>query len=100
MPELVQLLPSLPWRFAKTYAERAPHEYIVRTPAIEEAYVALWTAIEQHGTNAKFGPYRGRYLNLGDGFKYWHMTRYVRASRVLNRDKIIDPDLWPTAAAG
>ena len=99
LPELKALLATMPWRFAKTYATTAPHEYMVRGPVTEVAFCQLHAAIEAHGVNLKFGPYRGRYLNLGDGWKYWHMGKSLSWNRTLNRDRVLDPDLWPPPAA-
>src|SRR4051794_17718164 len=39
---------SLSFRFARTMPE-IPHEYVVRSPDNEAAYVALFTAIMGHG---------------------------------------------------
>lgn len=39
---------SLSFRFARTMPE-IPHEYVVRSPDNEAAYVAMFTAIMRHG---------------------------------------------------
>jgi len=63
----------------------APHEYVVRTPENESAYVALFNLIGEHGVQEKWGRYKYKYWYPGDGWKYWRMTSDIRYSRVLNR---------------
>jgi hypothetical protein len=83
---------QLHWQWAKTYAQRAPHWYIVRKrTAPPDVFDRLAQAIRHYGINQRFGPYRGRYLHLGDGHKYWHMGVCI------NRDKMLDPADWPTS---
>jgi hypothetical protein len=80
-------LSRLEFRFARTMPDM-PHWYVVRTPANEADYVALFRAVQHHGVNEKFGKRRYRYWRPGDGFKYWTMTTDVKQSRVINRAKI------------
>jgi hypothetical protein len=88
---------KLTWIFAKTYAVHAPHWYVVRGRTCpEDVYARLFNGIRQYGMNQRYGPYRSRYLHLGDGFKYWAMTSQLRASRVINRDTVLDPADWPS----
>ena len=75
---------ALSFREAKTMPE-APHEYVVRTPENESAYVALFNLIGEHGVQEKWGRYKYKYWYPGDGWKYWRMTSDIRYSRVLNR---------------
>jgi|SRR5215469_9198685 len=73
-----------------------PHWYVVRGRTCpEELYVALFRAVEAHGVFTLFRPpdpdrkpYRQKYLELGDGYKYWVMTGNMAASRILNRARI------------
>ena len=74
----------LSFREAKTMPE-CPHEYAVRTPENEAAYVALFNLIIEHGVPETWGGRRYWYWYPGDGWKYWRMTNDVRHSRVLNR---------------
>jgi hypothetical protein len=80
---------SLSFRFAKTMPE-IPHEYVVRSPHNGAAYVALFSAIMEHGVNERWAGRRKRYLYPGDGWKYWAMTTRLQESRVINRMKIED----------
>ena len=87
---------ALSFREAKTMPE-CPHEYVVRTPENEAAYVALFTLIGEQGVWEKWGRYRYQYWYPGDGWKYWRMTNDIRQSRVLNRARAGTP---ATEAAG
>jgi hypothetical protein len=92
---LREAVAGLTWTFAKTLAH-IPHEYVVRgRTAPEDVYARLFEAIRTHGVNMKFGPYRNRYLHLGDGHKYWAMSNTLGWSRVINRDTVLNPADWP-----
>ena len=80
---------SLSFRFARTMPD-IPHEYVVRGQDNEVAYVALFTAIMEHGVYEQWAGHYKRYLYPGDGWKYWAMTTEVRESRVINRERIKD----------
>jgi hypothetical protein len=88
-------LSRLAFKFAKTMPT-TPHWYVVRSPANEADYVALFHTIQEHGVREKFGKRRYRYWYSGD-WKYWAMTTDVRYSRIINRAKVADdpdgPDL-------
>jgi hypothetical protein len=77
-------LSALSFRIAKTMPE-IPHEYVVRSPENEAAYVALFNLIVAHGVHEKWGRQKYQYWYPGDGWKYWRMTNDIRLSRVLNR---------------
>jgi hypothetical protein len=82
-------------QFAKTL-RHIPHEYAVRGPENEAAYVALAEAILEHGVRERYvpekprRPYWNRYLYPGDGWKYWLMTTALGQSRILNRARVED----------
>ena len=82
--ESIYPIAALSFREAKTMPE-SPHEYVVRTPENEAAYVALFNLIVEQGVHEKWGRYRYQYWYPGDGWKYWRMTTDIRQSRVLNR---------------
>jgi hypothetical protein len=71
---------ALSFRVAKTMPE-IPHEYVVRKPENEEAYVALFNLIVERGVHEKWGRDTYQYWYPGDGW----MTSDTRQSRVLNR---------------
>lgn len=83
------VIDSLSFRFAETMPE-IPHEYVVRSPDNEVAYVALFSAIMKHDVSESWAGRHKRYLYPGDGRKYWAMTTKLRESRVINRMKIED----------
>jgi hypothetical protein len=95
LAELREAVSKLHWIFAKTLAH-IPHWYIVRGRTCpEDVYARLFNGIRTYGVAMRFGPYRNRYLFLGDGFKCWAMTSQLRASRIINRDSVLDPADWP-----
>jgi hypothetical protein len=83
------VIDSLSFQFARTMPE-IPHEYVVRSPDNEVAYVALFGAIMEYGVYENWAGRRKRYLYPGDGRKYWTMTTKLHESRVINRMKIED----------
>jgi hypothetical protein len=85
--ELREAVAGLTWTFAKTMPH-IPHWYIVRSPANETIYAELFNAIHERGYTAKFGSAKYKYLELGDGFKYWAMTTNLAVSKILNRDEV------------
>ena len=90
-------LSRLEFKFAKTMPE-TPHWYVVRSPANEADYVALFHACQRDGVDEKFGGRRYRYWYPGDGFKYWTMTTDLARSQVINRAKVDDDLKDPTDA--
>jgi hypothetical protein len=80
---------ALAFRVAKTMPE-IPHEYTVRSPENEEAYVALFNLIGERGVVERWGRYKNRYWDPGDGWKYWRMTNNIKYSRVLNRARVAE----------
>jgi len=85
-PPAIYPIAALSFREVKTMPE-APHEYVVRTPKNEAAYVALFDLIIEHGVHEMWGGRRYWYWYAGDGWKYWRMTNDIRQSRVLNRTR-------------
>lgn len=68
--------PELDWRFATTYAERAPHEYVVadKTPGLTQDDVARAAhVIRTHGEPMKFHKETRIYLVTPMGWKHWDM---------------------------
>jgi hypothetical protein len=80
---------ALSFRVAKTMPE-IPHEYVVRNPENEEAYVALFNLILEHGVDEMWRGRKYQYWYPGDGWKYWRMTSDIRQSRVLNRCRVVE----------
>lgn len=85
--EFTDFVQSKSWIFAKTYADRAPHEYIVKEklseedkPSFEEAVIY----IRKNGFPAFFGGYEHTYLYV-DGHYYWTMGDPIEETIILNR---------------
>lgn len=59
------------WRFAKTYANTNPHEYIVRNKCNSvEDFDALCELIKNEGHIEYFFNHKGTYLSI-DNYTYW-----------------------------
>lgn len=71
------LAPTLEWAWAKSYAETAPHWYVVlgRTPDLDRAdYVRAGRVIRTYGQPGKFYSMTNLYLLTDDrGLKFWCM---------------------------
>ena len=89
-PPAIYPITALSFREAKTMPE-CPHEYVVRTPENEAAYVDLFNLIIEHGVQETWGGRKYQYWYPGDGWKYWRMTNDIRQSRVLNRARADTP---------
>jgi hypothetical protein len=87
--DILTIIGQLPFRLAKTMPH-IPHEYTVRSPESEAAYVALFEAIQEGGAFELYNGRKRKYLYPGDGRKYWAMTTAINASRILNRMRIED----------
>lgn len=62
------------WVFAKTYADRAPHEYVVRGKqnGPDEDFMAVVNYISEHGITMHFWNHPNKYIFV-DGWQYWVM---------------------------
>jgi hypothetical protein len=85
----LDIIASLGWRVATTMPE-IPHEYTVRRPDREAAYVTLFNAVARDGVVESYKGREKRYLYPGDGRKYWAMTTELGDSRVINRMRVED----------
>ena len=74
------------WTFARTYAEKAPHEYIVRNNIVgtDEDFVNMVMMIREFGIRAKFWGHEYSYLLL-EGRYYWTMGEPIDEVKILNR---------------
>lgn len=78
------------WTFAKSYADSAPHEYVVIHDLPEEdrdVFDTFVAYIRTHGYEQEFGGRPFTYLDL-DGYKYWTMGNPIPETTVLNRKPI------------
>lgn len=87
----LELAPTLEWVFATTYAQSAPHEYVVngRTEAMTpEDFVRAAQVIRTFGAPAKFYDSTNIYLHSPDGWKWWGMSPDVTQSDIINRCRV------------
>ena len=80
------------WIFAKTYASRAPHEYIVRgkCAGTDEDFDGMIRYIEEQGITMHFWGHPNKYVFLGDKY-YWVMKgANDEPIMVINRARIED----------
>ena len=78
------------WIFAKTYAEKAPHEYLVKNKISDEMqkdfewFVQL---VKMNGYKEEFWNVEYTYLNI-DKWKYWTMEKPNETAILINRAMI------------
>ena len=83
------LASALDWTFARTYAQAAPHSYVVlgRTPGMtQDDYVRAARVIHTFGRPAKFYGMTSIYLKSSDGqVKWWTMDSEVTETNLINQ---------------
>lgn len=72
-PELKRFVDKAEWKYAKTYKDSWPHEYVVRDKIPEAMYCQLCKHIQAEGKDEKFFQKTQRYLHE-DGWSYWIMA--------------------------
>lgn len=72
-PALKRFVDKAEWKYAKTYKDSWPHEYVVRDKIPEEMYRALCEHIEKEGQVERFYGKPQTYLHE-DGWSYWIMA--------------------------
>lgn len=76
------------WKFASTYAQTAPHEYLVKRWLSEEDKLMFERFVQTMKHNSVVGyfySHRNDYLILGDHY-YWFMVQYEnKAINLINR---------------
>jgi len=72
--EIQEFFNKQSWTFAKTYANKAPHEYIVRCRAAgtDEEFMAAVNYIINNGITMYYWNHPNKYIFL-DGRQYWVM---------------------------
>jgi len=85
----VGLAPALEWTFARTYAQTAPHSYVVlgRTAGMTNGdYVRAGRVIHTFGRPEKFYGMTSIYLTSPDGrLKWWTMDIEVTETNLINQ---------------
>jgi len=83
------LAPKLEWIFARTYAESAPHSYVVdgRTQGMSRSdFVRAARVIHTFGRPSKFYAMTSIYLTSPDGqLKWWTMDADVTETNLINQ---------------
>jgi hypothetical protein len=84
------------WTFAKTYAQKAPHEYLVLDRIKDEWDRDMFVGVAQFINDAGFTAYyysrQGRYYILDD-YYYWTMDEVISETDLINRAKLADYSL-------
>ena len=85
--ELREFINKQSWIFAKTYANKAPHEYIVRgrINGTDEEFMRMVNYIQEKGITMYFWDHPNKYIFV-DGHQYWVMRdRGDDPATILNR---------------
>lgn len=82
--ELESFVNEQEWTFAKSYAPRWPHEYIVRERVDQELFEQLVRHIQMHGYEGKFYQKSIRYCDEA-GMVYWTMGEPIDETTIINR---------------
>lgn len=87
LTSLQQFISSRYWKFAKTYAKTAPHEYTVRSwkPDEQENFEMFSQAITKYGTDQWWRGGKWRYL-IVNNFKYWTMDDVINRVEVVGNE--------------
>ena len=75
------------WVFAKTYAETAPHEYVVKrdlSPELQKEFDWFAKMIFENGVEEFYYSHKNLYLHIG-GLKYWSMDKSSEKTDLINR---------------
>ena len=82
--DLRDFVNSCQWKFAKTYAQTWPHEYIIRDRVDRDKFIQLVQHIRAHGRPGPF--YQTSYIYFNeDGKLYWTMGDPVEETTIINR---------------
>lgn len=84
-------LESQKWTFAKTYANKAPHEYVIRSKCIggDENFMKVHKFIQTHGILMYYYSLASRYVFYGD-YYYWALGDENDTGAIINRAKVSD----------
>ena len=81
--DLLTKINNQKWKFAKTYAKTAPHEYIVDEWNIE-LFKEICNLINSDGYEEMFYDKPFRYYNIGE-YKYWYCGNILNRCEIENR---------------
>ncbi|WP_062312148.1 class I SAM-dependent methyltransferase [Demequina rhizosphaerae] len=100
------LVPELDWVFATTYAQGAPHEYVIpdkTTGFTKDDCIRAARVIRTFGEPMKFYKATNLYLTLDDGWKYFPLDKDVQNTGIINRgraDHVYGVQNHPCTASG
>lgn len=82
------------WIFAKTYANKAPHEYCLKEKLVgsEQEFLEAIQFIQAEGITMYWYKNKRQYLFL-DGRMYWTMSPDPLTSNLINRCQVADYDI-------
>jgi hypothetical protein len=83
------------WTFAKTYADKAPHEYIVLEKVgleFKADFIKIAQFIMDNGFKAMYYTREGYYYRIEENY-YWTMDKNVEDTNLINRAKWSDYEL-------
>lgn len=74
MQKVKEFIEKQSWIFAKTYAHKAPHEYVVRNRVngSDEEFMYVVNYIQENGITMYFWDHPNKYIFV-DGHQYWVM---------------------------
>ncbi len=98
-------LESQDWIFAKTYAKKWPHDYLVRERVDEDMFLKAVVHTRVNGYIGKFYKSKIPYFDE-DGYVYWTMGAPLDITIILNRCRLeqtyeyrLEHGLLPTGTA-
>jgi hypothetical protein len=83
-PDVRAFVDGATWRFAKTYAETWPHEYVVKNAENGDMILALARHIFAYGVDGRFYAQVRKYHHE-DGKVYWSMDDTAETTTLVNR---------------
>lgn len=90
LEEVTAFVEKQQWIFAKTYANKAPHEYIVRgkCSGTDAEFLEIAQHIQEQGVTMHYWGHPNKYFFLGDKY-YWVMKdNSDDPTMIINRAKI------------
>ena len=85
----------LEWTFAKTYAQKGPHEYVVLKKVglhFKEEFIKIAQFIRDKGFKALYYSREGFYYRIDENY-YWTMDEKAEDTDLINRAKWDDYEL-------
>lgn len=93
--EFDKFINQFQWIFAKTYADKAPHEYIVLSKVgliYKDEFIKIAQFIRDKGFKAYYYSREGYYYKIGENY-YWTMDDKVEDTDLINRAKWDDYEI-------